>query len=323
MSGPSEKILIADEDPDVLDLLARQTLGPLGYQPSQASDGPSALRQILTVRPDIVIASLSLPGLTAKEILVALQSQELDPLVIVTAPEGQDKLAIQAFRLGAKDYLSKPLREAEVVSAVERALAGVRLRKEREALSRRLSEMNQELERRVKELTLLYGIGKAVVSLTHLDRLFDRLLEGARYATDTEVAWLLQRDDAGKQLTLRSQYGLPAALTAKVNQPWDDGVSPLVIASGEALRLAGGSLQQFKIAQVCQSIMVAPIKAKSETLGVISVGHKEPREFLQRDQAMLEAVADYASIAMINARLFLALESRPAPKKTGPIPSNA
>jgi two-component system, NtrC family, sensor kinase len=323
MSGPSEKILIADEDPDVLDLLARQTLGPLGYQPSLASDGPGALRQILTVHPDIVIASLTLPGLTAKEILVALRSQELDPLMIVAAPEGQEKLAIQAFRLGAKDYLSKPLREAEVVSAVERALTEVRLRKEREALSRRLAEMNQELERRVKELTLLYGIGKAVVSLNHLDRLFDRLLEGARYATDTEVAWLLQRDDTGKQLTLRSQYGLPQVLAAKVNQPWDDGVSPLVVASGEGLRLAGRSLLQFKIAPICQSVMVVPIKAKNETLGVISVGHKEPTEFLQRDQAMLEAVADYASIAMINARLFQALESRAAAKKTGPIQSNA
>jgi GAF domain-containing protein len=69
--------------------------------------------------------------------------------------------------------------------------------------------------------------------------------------------------------------------------------------------------------------MVAPIKAKNETMGVISVGHKEPREFLQRDQAMLEAVADYASIAMINARLFLALESRSPAKKTDPIQSNA
>jgi two-component system NtrC family sensor kinase len=323
MPPPSEKILIADEDPDVLDLLARQTLGPLGYQPSMASDGPGALRQILTVHPDIVIASLSLPGLNAKEILVALRAQGVDPLVIVTAPEGQEKLAIQAFRLGARDYLSKPVREAEAVSAVEHALVEVRLRKEREALTQRLSEMNQELERRVKELTLLYGIGKAVVSLTQLDRLYDRLLEGARYATDTEVAWLLQRDDSGKQLMLRSQYGLPPVLAAKVNQPWDDGVSPLVIASGEGLRLAGKSLQQFKIAQLCQSVMVAPIKAKTECLGVISVGHKEPIEFLQRDQAMLSAVADYASIAMINARLFRALESRTATKKTGPIQTNA
>jgi DNA-binding response OmpR family regulator len=323
MPGPSEKILIADEDPDVLDLLARQTLGPLGYQPSMASDGPATIHQIHIVHPDIVIASLTLPGLTAKEVLIVLRSQGLDPLVIVTAPEGQEKLAIQAFRLGAKDYLSKPLREAEVVSAVERALTEVRLRKEREALTQRLSEMNRELERRVKELSLLYGIGKAVISLTHLDRLYDRLLEGARYATDTKVAWLLQLDDSGKQLMLRSQYGLPEVLAAKVNQPWDDGVSPLVIASGEGLRLMGKSLQQFKIAQVCQSVMVAPIKAKNECLGVISVGHKEAREFLQRDQAMLDAVADYASIAMINARLFRALESRPAARKTDPAQTDA
>lgn len=310
MAGPTERILVADEDPDVLDLAARQALAPLGYKTASVSDGPAAIQQIGIFHPDIILASLTLPGLTAKEILVALRSQGSESLVIVTAPEGQEKLALQAFRLGAKDYLTKPLREAEVVSAVERALSEVRLRKEREALAARLADANKELERRVKELTMLYGIGKAVVSLNHLDRLVDRLLDAAMYATESEVAWLLQRDDAGKDLILRGQHGLPQALAAKLNQPWDDGVAPLVLMSGEALRLAGEGLKRFKIAQVCKSVMVAPIKARSESLGVIAVGHQIPREFHPRDQAMLEAVADYASIAMINARLFRALESR-------------
>ena len=198
---------------------------------------------------------------------------------------------------------------------VERALSEVRLRKERETLALSLSEANEQLEHRVKELTLLFGIGKAIVSLNHLDRLYDRLMEGARYATNTEMGWLLQRDDAGRELILRSQHGLPQAVAAKVNQPWDDGVAPLVIASGEGLRLSGVGLQRFKIAQVCRSVMVAPIKAKAESLGVIAVGHPEAREFTIREQAMLEAVADYASIAMINARLFRALESRAASEK--------
>lgn len=314
MAGPSEKILVADEDPDVLDLVARQALEPLGYKTAVTSNGPSTIQQIGIFHPDILLASLTLPGLTAKEILVAVRSQGLELQVIVTAPEGQEKLALQAFRLGARDYLTKPLREAEVVSAVERALSEVRLRKEREALSVRLAEANQELERRVKELTMLYGIGKAVVSLTHLDRLFDRLLDAARYATESEVAWLLQRDDSGKPLLLLGQHGLPPALAAKINQPWDDGVAPLVLMSGESLRLTGEGLRRFKIAQVCKSVMVAPIKAKNETLGVISVGHLIPREYTQREQAMLEAVSDYASIAMINARLFRALENRAVAK---------
>jgi two-component system NtrC family sensor kinase len=314
MAGPSERILVADEDPDVLDLAARQALEPLGYKTAIAPDGPKTIQQISVFHPDILLASLTLPGLNAREILVALRSQGLEVQVIVTAPEGQEKLALQAFRLGARDYLTKPLREAEVVSAVERALSEVRLRKDRAALAERLAAANQELERRVKELTMLYGIGKAVVSLNHLDRLYERLLDAARYATEAEVAWLLQRDDSGKQLLLRGQHGLPPAVSARVNQPWDDGVAPLVLMSGEPLRLTGKGLQRFKIAQVCNSVMVAPIKAKSETLGVIAVGHIGNREFTQREQAMLEAVSDYASIAMINARLFRALESRTTTK---------
>jgi DNA-binding response OmpR family regulator len=315
MPASFERILIADEDPDVLDLLSRQTLSALGYKTATAANGPAAIQQVMTFHPDVVIASLTLPGLTAKEMLVALRSQGLVSPMIVTAPEGQEKLALQAFRLGARDYLNKPLREAEVVSSVEHALGESRLSRERDALAKSLSEANQQLERRVKELTLLYGIGKAVISLNNLDKLFDRLLEGARYATESDIAWLLQRDETSQQLFLRAQYGFPPALAAKVNQPWDDGVAPLVLLSGEALRLTGESLKRFKIAQICQSVLVAPIKAKTESLGVISVGQKKGREFSPRDQSMLEAVADYASISMINVQLFRALETRTAAKK--------
>jgi DNA-binding response OmpR family regulator len=315
MPASIERILIADEDPDVLDLLSRQTLSALGYKTAIASNGPAAIQQVITFQPDIVIASLTLPGLTAKEMLVALRAQGLVSPMIITAPEGQEMLALQAFRLGARDYLTKPLREAEVVSSVERALGESRLARERDALAKRLSEANQQLERRVKELTLLYGIGKAVVSLTNLDKLYDRLLEGARYATEADTAWLLQRDESSQQLVLRAQFGFPPALAAKVNQPWDDGVAPLVLLSGEALRLVGESLRRFKIAQICQSVLVAPIKAKTESLGVISVGQKKSKEFSPRDQSMLEAVADYASISMINVQLFRALENRSTAKK--------
>ena len=305
-----ERVLVVDEDPEVLDLVTRQVLEPLGYTIATAGDAAGAIQQALTFAPDLVIASLSLPGLSGKDLLVALRSQGLDVPTLVTAQEGMDADAIQAFRLGASDYLVKPLREAEVVSAVERAISEIRLRHEREQLAKKLEESNRQLERRVRELTTLFGLGKTVTSTTHQGQLFDKLMEGSIYVTEADMGWVLLPEENDPQLYLRAQRNLPSGLEGKLHQPWDDGVSSLVMLSGEALAIHGEGLSQFKLARFGEAALIAPIKVRDQSIGVITVARVEARPFSERAQAMLEAVADYASISLVNARLFQALEAR-------------
>jgi len=309
-SAARERVLVVDEDPDVLDLLERQVLEPMGYLVATAEDAGAAIQQALNFAPDLIIASLMLPGLSGKDLLVALRSQGMDVPMLVTAPEGMEGDAVQAFRLGARDYLVKPLREAEVVAAVERALNDVRVRYERTQLADELAESNRQLERRVRELTTLYGIGKAVTSTTNQNQLFAKLMEGSQYVTEADLGWLLLQEETSDQLVLRAQKNLPPALAGKLHQPWDDGVSSLVMLSGEALSIHGEGLGQFKLARFGKAALLAPIKVRDQAIGVICVARQDPRPFSEREQAMLEAVADYASISLVNARLFQALEAR-------------
>jgi len=304
------RVLVVDDDPDILDLLARQVLQPLGYLVQTAEDGGAAIQHALNFAPDLIVASLTLPGLSAKDLLVAMRSQGMEVPMLVTAPEGMEAAAIQAFRLGARDYLVKPLREAEVVSAVERALGEVRLRNERGQLAEQLAESNRELERRVRELTTLYGIGKAVTSTTNQSQLFAKLVDSSLYVTEADMGWVLLIDDRSKQLVLRAQRNLPPAVAAKLHHPWDDGVSSLVMLSGETLNIYGEGLTKFQMARFGKAALIAPIKVRDQPIGVINVARQEHRPFSERSQAMLEAVADYASISLVNARLFGALEDR-------------
>lgn len=295
---------------DVLDLVSRQVLQPLGFSVATADDAGEAIQKALSFRPDIILASLTLPGLSGKDLLVALRSQGMDLPMLVTAPKGMEADAVEAFRLGARDYLVKPLREAEVVAAVERALHEVRLRREREQLEAELAESNRQLERRVRELTTLFGIGKVVTSTTNQVQLFNKLMEGSLYVTEADMGWVLLRDENTEQLILRAQANLPPAVAAKLHQPWEDGVSSLVMLSGEALSIHGEGLGQFKLARLGKAALIAPIKVRTQPIGVITVVRQLDRPFSERDQAMLEAVADYASISLVNARLFQALEAR-------------
>ncbi len=312
MPRQNEKILVADSDPAVLELVAQQVLGPQGYQVATAPDGPTALQIALRLSPDIIITSLELPGLSGRDLMAALRSQGFESVVIATGSKGSESSAMQAFRVGAKDYLTKPLREAELTAALDRALQELRLRREREQLSQKLAQANQQLEKRVKELTTLYGIGKAVTAITDQGQLLGRLVEGALFVTEAEVGWLLLAEDNTGKLILRAGKNLPPPNLSgiKMGQAWDDGLSALLMLSGEGLTIAGEPLAKMRAGQVVRSACAVPLKAKDQVLGVITVGNKSGKPFAERDQAMLSAVADYASVALVNARLFQAVEDR-------------
>jgi two-component system, NtrC family, sensor kinase len=310
MNTSRERILLVESDPDVIDIIARQTLQALGYRVEVARQAATAIKEAVRFTPDVVIANMELPGLSGKDLLVALSSQGLEVPIIVLAQKGMEADIIQAFRLGATDYLLWPAREAEVVSAVERVLKQVRSRREREQLAKQLKQTNDELQRRVRELTTIFALGKAVTSITDQNNLFEKIVEGAVYVTEADFGWLLLREDRTQPFKLSAQRGLPVNLAQKLRQPWDDGISSLVALSGETLSIHGEPLARFKVSQLGKSALIVPVKIKKEVVGLLVVMRKAAQTFTPSNQTLLEAVADYASIALVNARLFRALEER-------------
>ncbi|HSO26540.1 MAG TPA: response regulator, partial [Anaerolineales bacterium] len=310
MKTSRERILVVENDPEISDLIARQTLQAMGYHVEDTRSAATAIQQAVNFNPDAMIVNLNLPGLSGKDLLVALASQGLEAPVIVIAEKGMEEDIIQAFRLGAADYLLWPAREAEVVAAVERVLKQVRARREREQLASQVKQTNEELQRRVRELTTILAIGKAVTSVTDQRKLFEKIVEGAVYISEADSGWLSLRADDGKTFILAAQRNLPKSLAGRMHQPWDDGVSSLVALSGEPLSIHGEPLKRFKMAKIGSAALVIPVKIKKEVIGLLTVVRHEARPFSPSNQALLEAVADYASISMVNARLFRALEER-------------
>ncbi len=303
-----EKILIVDNDPQITDVIGRQTLAQLGFHVHVTGDAVQALDLALNQTPDLIVSNMNLPGLSGKDLLVALASQGIKSPLIVIAEQGQEQDAIQAFRLGAIDVIFWPAREAEVVSAVERALSLTRESRARQKLAVQLKAANEELEQRLNELTSLLTISKAVVSLTDQDELFSRILEDALKVSDADIAWLLIREENSETFLLRAHLNLPQGWAKHLNQPLEDGVSSLVAGSGESLVLHGEALRKFKISALGRSVGVIPIKVQNQVIGLLLVVRKSDREFNPEAQALLEAMADYASISLMNARLFRALD---------------
>jgi len=307
VTNTRDRILLVENDPQISDLIARQTLKSVGYQVDVVPDSSSAIKLAIKTPPDLIIADLNLPGLSAKDLLYALNSQGINTPLMVIANKGQEHDILQAFRLGAADYLLWPSRDAEVLSAVEHVLKRVNETRDRHRLDTQITEINRELQRTVSELTAIINIGKAVTSITDQRVLFQKIVDGAGQASGANMTWLLVRDQTSKAFLLTAQRGLPEVWAKKMNMPVDDGVSALVALSGETLAMAGDSLQQFSIVNLGKSVCVVPIKVQAEVIGMLVVVRRETRLFGETEQTLLEAVADYASISLVNARLFRAL----------------
>ncbi|MBI4701320.1 MAG: sigma-54-dependent Fis family transcriptional regulator [Deltaproteobacteria bacterium] len=129
-------VLVVDDEPAVRSFL-REALAAEGYDVHEAADGQAALGRIEQRGFQVVVTDLRMPGLDGMELLGRLRAEHPDTEVIVLTAYGSVESAVQAMKLGAFDYLQKPLASpAELRLLVGRAVERHRLRASREAALR-------------------------------------------------------------------------------------------------------------------------------------------------------------------------------------------
>jgi two-component system, cell cycle response regulator len=139
--------LVADDD-EALRSLVSQVLRAEGYDVQVAADGDEAWRKFQDSLPEIVFADIRMPGRTGLELLAEIKNSHPLCHVIIMTSHASLETAIGALKSGAYDYLIKPFEDLELIAAsARRALASVRLLREREVLVAKLKRHNEDLER--------------------------------------------------------------------------------------------------------------------------------------------------------------------------------
>ena len=118
------KILIADDEPDTLDLCSK-ILKKEGYEVFTAKDGLEALRMINENPFDLLLLDIKMPGKNGMEVLDAATAIGLDT-VMITAYSSVET-AVEAMKKGARDYLAKPFESSGIRSVVEKVISQQRL----------------------------------------------------------------------------------------------------------------------------------------------------------------------------------------------------
>ena len=137
MKAEQVKILVAEDDPEMLALLERH-LEREGYRIIAVNGGAPALGRLRTESFDVVLTDLKMPGVDGMEILRASREVQPEARVILMTAYASIDTAIQAIREGAYHYVAKPFRFEEISMVVSKALEDRRLRAENIRLQREL-----------------------------------------------------------------------------------------------------------------------------------------------------------------------------------------
>jgi len=145
-------VLLLDDDPDMLVFL-EDILAPAGYTCHAQTDPQAALSQVAASKQiGLVLSDVYMPGLTGLQFINRLHGLRLNrpapPVLLLTAQPSVES-AIDALRLGAEDFLLKPVRPGDLIAAVAHALS--RSRAERDAGRSRSPQIDQ-LVRQAEEL---------------------------------------------------------------------------------------------------------------------------------------------------------------------------
>lgn len=154
---PQSTILVVDDTPTNLEVLY-ELLNARGYEVLVAIDGENALRQAEYAKPDIILLDVMMPGWNGFETCQHLKKNKETrkiPIIFMTAlSETMDK--VNAFKLGAVDYVTKPLQHEEVLARVKTHVTLSQLQNQLEASNEFLEKRVEERTAQLKQLNTVY-----------------------------------------------------------------------------------------------------------------------------------------------------------------------
>jgi two-component system nitrate/nitrite sensor histidine kinase NarX len=300
-----DTILIVDDNLDNLNLLF-EGLRRAGYEVMVAQDGESVLKRVESLRPDLILLDVMMPGMDGFEVAARLKAQESSrdiPIIFLTALNEPANI-IKGFEVGGVDYLTKPIYMEETLARINTHLS--------------LRKSQSQLEARTRELATLLELSRSMVSTLDLERLANLILDQLKTVVDyTGCALLTLTEGKLSVLAYRGPTPQEEILRAcfpdeMLNQKREllSAGQPLIVADlhtderlGCLFRRDRGAREATPFSDT-RAWMGVPLMVKQQLIGGLSLCHHQPNIYTPRQAELASAFADQAAIAIENARLY-------------------
>jgi signal transduction histidine kinase len=288
------KILVADDRPDNVTLLARY-LEYEGYEHVPARDGLETLDKVRDELPDLVLLDVNMPfkdGFTVLEEIRNDPAVQHIPVIILTAARLDATDVQSGLNLGADDYVTKPFDRHELMARIRTKL--------------RVKEAEDVIRRRNRELNLLPEIGKELSARTDISELVSVLLRRCVETLGAISGHILIMNADGTKLKksytrLEIEIDFPN-LENFLNEAAENHQGRVIPDTQKVENWSAGQVN------LLHSAVIVPLHGRKELLGALVLTHEQENYFTLDHLLLLQAIASQAAIAVENARLYADVE---------------
>ncbi len=224
MNDAKTRLLVVDDDLAVRESLAAW-LEDSGYHVSQAEDGLVAINHCRKKPPEIMLCDLRMPNMDGLQVLEVMATEFPNIPVIMVSGQGEMSDVIQSLKLGAWDYVTKPIADMEMLErAMQRCLERARLIQENREYQRNLEAANVKLHQALEHMSADEQAGRELQfqllpeNGARFDQLqlFYRLLSSSTLSGDFVDYFSIDDNHIGFYLADVAGHGIPSALVTVI-----------------------------------------------------------------------------------------------------------
>jgi two-component system, cell cycle response regulator len=283
------RVLIVDDERFFRDLFS-EVLSAKGMSVAAVPSAEEALQTLSGEKFDLLLADLHLPGMDGVQLVREARNRDPELETVAVTADDDVRTAVAAMKAGCADFLTKPVNREELASVVDRIVARQRLRREHS----QLLDDNLQLARS----QAIYRQCLTLLATLDLERLQDLTLAMLARVTDAQGAALWVTDEKG-ELVLRGYRGVVdrARLAPRID----------LRAPGLGAETREG--RPFTTAGMPPGeAFYLPLMADGEVAGLALLTDRARGLFGPEEQAVAGGIAEFAAIALKNARRFQTLE---------------
>lgn len=318
---PEKQLLLVDESSPSRKALV-EILKTGKFSVTSVASGEEALLHLSGSSFNIVITDITLPGMSGLNLLKLIKDLNPDIEVILVTSNASSFNVIKALRLGAYDFVIKPIDDAAIlINIVERAIEKQALSIENRRLIFDLQGKNDELNDALRMMRTANQLCAAVSATLDVGEILATLVDGVIEELRATKGYLLLLDREGQNFSMKISVGIDRELAKSFNLHRDQGISGLVAANNKPLRIGEETpapltrriLEEDPHGDLFSppGILSVPLRVKEKVAGVITVsGQANGRPFSDAEAEFLLTVANHAAIALDNAGAFYKLKKR-------------
>jgi two-component system NtrC family sensor kinase len=295
-------ILVILQDISIGDNI-RHILATAGYDVFLLNDPQNVEQEIKDQSPDMILIGDQLGELDGIKIGVKLIEDNIDLPVVALASQGSQTNDAEILRKGFYDHLPHSFAPELLLSTIKRAL------KHRDRiqnfLTAAIQHSNQNIKDRLDTVENLQRIGRSVTSSLEVDRILKTVVDAAVDLTNAEEGSLLLLDETSGELYVRAARNLQDEFVQTFRLPIQDTLAGQVLRTGKAVKLDEKTPQKIKTSFFVYALIYVPIRIHERVLGVLGIDNRQNKQYFTEDHlTIVSSLADFAAIAIENARLY-------------------